>query len=187
MYDFIDQKKIIYITIAVILFVSALFAPFAIFYPIKAMFITPAAIEIGTSPASLVTGGLGLFLLAAGLLVLANVEHRLKRYGAALVLFVVGIIGVSFSLTDYYYITPEEFVRNAPFAFASEAYEWTDFEKVEERIVKENGVTKVDSVEFHLKNGEIIKMSAGSILSMTGTIVNNVERAGGTHERIEKK
>lgn len=186
MYDFIDQKKVVYITFAVILIVSALFAPFAIFYPIKAMFITPAAISLGTSPISLVTGGIGLALLAGGLIVLATMENRMKKYGAALLLFITGLAGVSFSLTDYYYITSENFVLNAPFALTSDKYEWTDFEKVEERIIKENGVTRVDSVKFFMKDGTIINMQAGSILSMTSSIANNVERSGGKHERIEE-
>ncbi|WP_033541853.1 hypothetical protein [Planococcus sp. CAU13] len=185
MYDFIDQKKIIYITFAVILFVSAFFAPFAIFYPIKAMFITPAAIAVGTSSTSLLTGGIGLVLLAAGLLVLANVEHRLKRYGSAAPLFIIGLIGVSLSLTDYYYVTPQNFVLNAPFAVTSETYEWNDFEKVEEYIIRENGVTKVDTYIFTMKDGKVIEMSSGSIDQMRGTIVNSVQRAGGVHERIE--
>ncbi|WP_203334859.1 hypothetical protein [Planococcus beigongshangi] len=185
MYDFIDQKKIIYITFAVILFVSAFFAPFAIFYPIKAMFITPDSIAIGTSSTSLLTGGIGLALVASGLIVLANVEHRLKKYLSALPLFVIGLIGVSLSLTDYYYVTPDNFVRNAPFAYTSETYEWADFEKVEERIVKENGITRVDSYTFIMKDGEVITMSSGSLDQMRGTIINSVQFFGGTHERIE--
>lgn len=187
MYDFIDQKRIIYITIAVILFVSAFFAPFAIFYPIKAMFLPPASIAIGTSSTSLLTGGIGLALLAGGLIVLANVEHRLKKYLSAIPLFVIGLIGVSLSLTDYYYVTPESFVLNAPFAFISETYEWTDFEKVEEYTVNDNGVTKVDSYTFIMKDGEVINMSAGSLDQMRGTIINNVQFSGGSHERIEEK
>ncbi|HSJ38808.1 MAG TPA: hypothetical protein VK945_11415 [Planococcus sp. (in: firmicutes)] len=185
MYDFIDQKKVIYVTIAVILLISALVAPVAIFYPIKAMFITPAALAIGTSPVSMITGGIGLALLAGGLIVLASVEHRMKKFGAALVLFILGIAGTSFSITDYYYITPENFVHNASFALASEKYEWTDFEKVQERIIKENGVTRVDAVKFYMKDGTVLDLNAGQILDMTATIKYSVERAGGSHERIE--
>jgi len=186
MYDFIDQKKIVYITLAVILLISALVAPVAIFYPIKAMFITPDALAIGTSPASLLTGGIGLALLASGLIVLGTVEQRLKKYGSALALFVVGIIGLSFSLTDYYYITSEQFVYNAPLAINSNQYDWTDFEKIEERIIKENGVTRVDSISFYLKDGAVIDISGGSILTMSSSIINNVQRSGGSHERIQE-
>lgn len=186
MFDFIDQKKIIYITFAVILFISALLAPIGIFYPAKSMFITPLAIEIGTSPMSMVTGGIGLALLAIGLIVLATMEQRLKKYAAALVLFVAGIVGVGFSLTDYYYVTPESFVHNASFAFTSETYDWTDFEKVQEVIVKEDGMTKVDSVTLYMKDGTVLAMNSGRILRMTGTIKNSVERSGGTVERIEE-
>ena len=187
MYDFIDQKKVVYVTVAVILLISALFAPFAIFYPIKAMFITPSALAIGTSPTSLVTGGIGLALLAGGLIVLATIEQRMKKFGAAFVLFAIGIAGVSFSLTDYYYITPENFVLNAPFDLTSEKYDWTDFEKIEERIIEENGVTRVDSLSFYMKDGTIINMTAGSIAAMSSSIINNVQRSGGTHERIHEE
>ncbi|MFD1029881.1 hypothetical protein [Metaplanococcus flavidus] len=186
MFDFIDQKKVVYITFSVILFISAIIAPIGVFYPIKSMFITPAAYEIGTSSISMITGGIGLALLACGLVVLATMEQRVKKYGAAFILFVVGIAGVSFSLTDYYYITSENFVHNAPFALTSEKYEWTDFEKVEERIIKENGVTKVNAVTFYMKDGTVLDMKAGAILSMTGTIKNSVERSGGNVERIQE-
>lgn len=186
MYDLIDQKKIVYITVAVILLISALVAPVAIFYPIKAMFITPDALSIGTSPVSLVTGGIGLALLAGGLIVLATVEQRLKKYALAAGLFAIGLVGLSFSLTDYYYITQEQFVYNAPLAIASNQYDWTDFEKIEERIIKENGVSRVDSISFYLKDGTVIEMSGGSILTMSSSIINNVERSGGSHERIQE-
>lgn len=184
MYDLVDQKKVVYITFAVILFISALVAPIAIFYPIKAMFITPEAQYIGTSSLSIVTGGLGLALLAFGLITLALLEQRIKKYGFAFVLFAFGMIALSFSLTDYYYVTSDEFVYNAPFSLASEKFAWSDFEKVEERIVKENGITKVDSISFTFNNGRTIDMSAGSILTMSSTIINNVQRSGGMHERI---
>lgn len=184
MYDFVDQKRMVYITFAVILFISALFAPVAIFYPIKAMFITPDALAIGTSSISMVTGGIGLALLAGGLIVLAILEQRLKKYGIAFALFILGVIGLIFSLTDYYYITSEGFVYNAPLAIFSEKYAWSDFEKVEERVVNEKGTTKVDSLSFHLKNGTVIQMPAGAILTMSGSIINNVQASGGTHERI---
>lgn len=187
MYDFIDQKRIVYITFAVILFISALFAPVAFFYPIKTMFITPDALAIGTSSMSLLTGGIGLALMAGGLIVLAMLEPRLKKYGFAFALFVSGIIALSFSLTDYYYITSDGFVYNAPLSITSEKYEWTDFEKVEERIVKENGMTKIDSFSFHLKNGTVIDMPAGAILTMSGSIINNVQASGGVHERITEE
>lgn len=187
MYDLIDQKKMVYITFAVILFISALIAPVAIFYPIKAMFITPDALAIGTSSMSLLTGGIGLALLAGGLIALATLEQRIKKYGLAFVLFIFGISGLIFSLTDYYYITSDGFVYNAPLSISSEKYAWSDFEKVEERIVKDKGTTKVDSLSFHLKNGTVIDMPAGSILTMSGSIINNVQASGGIHERIAEE
>ena len=151
------------------------------------MFITPEALYIGTSSLSLVTGGIGLALLAFGLITLALLEQRLKKYGLAFVLFIFGMIGLSFSLTDYYYVTSDEFVYNAPFSLASEKFTWSDFEKIEERTVKENGVTKVDSISFTFTNDTVINMSAGSILTMSSTIINNVQRSGGTHERIPQQ
>ncbi|MFD1032880.1 hypothetical protein [Metaplanococcus flavidus] len=149
MYEFADQKKVVYVVFAIILLISALIAPVGIFLPIKAMFITPEAIEIGTSSLSLVTGGIGLALLAGVLIALATMENRLKKYGTALALFVFSIIGLTFSLADYYYITSEKFVYNDSFTLAPETYNWTDFEKVEERVTKDNGVTKVNTISFY--------------------------------------
>lgn len=187
MYEFADQKKVLYIIFAIILLISAFFAPIAIFYPLKAMFITPEAIDIGTSSLSFLTGGIGIAMLAGVFIALATLENRLKKYGTALVLFVLGLIALSFSLTDYYYITSEEFVYNAPLSLTAETYGWADFEKVEERVTKENGVNKVSAISFHFKDGKVIELNGGSILTMSRDIIANVEQSGGTHEKITEE
>ncbi|ANU16630.1 hypothetical protein BBI11_06085 [Planococcus maritimus] len=57
MVDFYDQKKIVLITLGIILLLSAVFVPAAVFYPAKVAFITPEAELVGTSFWSLVLGG----------------------------------------------------------------------------------------------------------------------------------
>ena len=185
MYDFVDQKKIIYITFAIILLISSLFAPVAIFYPLKVIFITPEAIAIGTSYISLITGGIGIALIAAGLFALALIEMRMKKYLIAAVLFVVGSAGMWLSLSDYYYMTTDEFIYNGPFSISSESYKWEDFEKIEERIGKEDNTQTVQSVAIHLKNGKVIEMSSGKILEMRGDLASRIQQAGGLYERVE--
>lgn len=49
MVDFYDQKKIILVTFGIILLISALFVPAALFYPAKVVTITPEAEIVGTS------------------------------------------------------------------------------------------------------------------------------------------
>lgn len=185
MYDFIDQKRIIYITFAIILLISSFFVPLAIFYPLKVVFITPEAIAVGTSFISLITGGIGIALIAAGLFALALIEIRMKKYLAAGLLFVAGIAGVWLSLSDYYYMTTEDFTYNGPFSISSQSYKWEDFEKIEERIGKEDNTQAIQSVAMYLKNGDIIEMSSGKILEMRGDLVHRIEQAGGLYERIE--
>ncbi|MBZ5202424.1 hypothetical protein HU147_14540 [Planomicrobium chinense] len=185
MYDFVDQKRIIYITFAIILLISSLFAPVAIFYPLKVIFITPEALSVGTSYISLITGGLGIALIAAGLFALALIEMRMKKYLAAALLFVAGVAGMLLSLSDYYYMTSDEFIYNGPFSISSQSYEWEDFEKIEERIGKEDNTQSVQSVAMYLKNGEVIEMSSGKIFEMRGDLANRIEQAGGLYERID--
>ncbi|WKA59627.1 hypothetical protein QWY16_05725 [Planococcus shenhongbingii] len=184
MYDFADQKRIVYIAFAIILLISSAVAPVAVFYPVKVIFITPAATAVGTSFVSLITGGLGLALIAAGFFALALLENRMKRYLAAGLLFAVGILGVLLSLSDYYYVTPDGFTYNGPFSISSQSYQWEDFEKIEERIGTQDNTRSVQSIALYFKNGDIIEMSSGKIYEMSGTLISNIKEAGGSHERI---
>lgn len=186
MYDFIDQKKAVYITFAVILLICAAVVPAAVFFPLKAMFlIAPAALEIGTSYISLFTGGIGLALIAAGLIALAVFEVRTKRYLVSGLLFLTGALGIAFSLTDYYYMTDEEFTYNAPFSFSENSYGWDDFVRIEERIGKKDNTNSIESVSLQLKNGDIIELSSGNILKMSASLAGYIEKAGGEYERID--
>lgn len=184
MYDFVDQKRVVYITLAIILLISAVIAPVAIFYPLKAAFITPSAEAIGTSYVSMITGGAGIALLAVGLIILAILEMRLKKYLLSGVMFLAGIFGIALSLGDYYYMTKDHFTYNAPFSFEQQNFEWQDFEKIEEYIGTKDGVNSLESVILYPKDGDAIEMSSGQILQMSGSIANRIENAGGQYERI---
>ena len=185
MYDFVDQKRIIYITFAIILLISSVLAPLAMFYPLKVIFITPEATAVGTSYISLITGGFGIALIAAGLFALALIDIRMKKYLAAGLLFAAGIGGVLLSLSDYYYMTTDEFTYNGPFSISSQSYKWEDFEKIEERIGKEDNTQTVQSIAMYLKNGDVIEMSSGKIFEMRGDLVNRIEQAGGLYKRVD--
>ena len=74
MYDIFDQKKVIIISLSIISFIMAFLGPTIFFYPIKISFITRRAEEIGTSPLSMVTGGVAFLLLAIMFLLLARIE-----------------------------------------------------------------------------------------------------------------
>ncbi|CEG23516.1 hypothetical protein BN1080_02494 [Planococcus massiliensis] len=185
MYEFVDQRRIVYITVAIILFISSLIAPTAVFYPIKTVFITPAALYVGTSYLSLITGGIGIALFASGLIALAVFENRLKRYLVSGLLFAFGIVGVALSLADYYYMTEDAFIYNPPLSFSEASYLWEDFEKIEERIGKKDHTTSVESIALYVKNGDSIEMSSGKIFEMSGSLIYKIEQAGGSYERID--
>lgn len=185
MYDFIDQRKVLLITFAVIFAISALIAPSALFYPAKAMFITPLATHIGTTFVSLITGGIGLLLIAGGLIAIALMERSVKKYSAVALLFAVGLLGTALSLTDYYYMTDQEFVYNGPWEFTHHSYTWDDFEKIEEHVVVEGNSRTVQSVALYMKDGNEIEMSSGAIFNMAGPLSNYIQYAGGQYERIE--
>ena len=80
MVDFYDQKKIILVTFGIILLISALFVPAAVFYPAKVVTITPEAEIVGTSLWSLVLGGAGIVLLAISLFIAALIEQPVKSW-----------------------------------------------------------------------------------------------------------
>lgn len=184
MYDFIDQKKVVMVTFAVILAISALIAPAALFYPIKAMFITPLATHIGTNFISLITGSVGLLLIAAALIVLVVIDSKAKRYSLAAVLVVVGVLGTALSLSDYYYMTSEKFVYNGPWEFTEHTYTWDDFDRIEEHVAIEGGTRKTQAIALFTKDGNEIKMSTGTIFLMAGSLTGYIEQAGGTSERV---
>lgn len=185
MIDFVDQRKVIHLSFAIILTILAFIAPAAILYPLKPGFITREAIGVGTSGWSLITGGIGFLTFAILFFTSATVER--KRIKALVFSFciVIGCVGILLSVRDYYYATPRAFIYNAPFSFASTVYEWTDFERVEEKLSTMNGVKQVEHVSFQMTDGRILTYDSGEMMRMYTYISNKVTDAGGTVERIE--
>lgn len=181
--SFIDQKKGLHISIAIILAIVAFIIPAAIIFPAKSSFITTRAQEIGTSQWALLTGGIGILALAVMFVVFAVVEKKGKKRLLTLILAVIAFIGLSFSIKDYYYLTPNHFALNEPFAYETQIYEWTDFESVEEVLTKVDGTTAVGKVILHMKNGKQFTYEGGAMFLMYSTIITKVEDAGGEHIR----
>lgn len=185
MYDFVEQHKVINFAIAIIVAILAFIAPAAIIYPAKSSFITPLAEEIGISAWALLTGGIGLLALAGVFLTLAVAEKKLKKWLIVVVLSVVAIIGLSLSMKDYYYMTPDHFALNEPFSYTTLIYTWDDFESVEEFITKIDGTTAVEKVVLHMKDGSNYSYDGGVMMRMYSTIISRVESAGGEHIRTK--
>lgn len=184
MIDFVDQRKVIHLAFAIILTILAFLAPAAILYPLKPGFITREAIGVGTSSWSLITGGIGFLAFALLFYTLATVERkRIKGLIFSLCL-VIGCIGLILSVRDYYYATPRAFIYNGPFNFTSTVYEWTDFERIEEKLTKVDGIKQVESITLQMKDGRTLTFESGEMMRMYTYISNKVEDAGGTVERI---
>lgn len=173
------------VAIAVILAISAFIIPAAVIYPAKSSFITTQAEEIGTSAMALVTGGVGILAFAAIFFVFGVVENRLKKSVLAFFLAIIAFLGISFSIKDYYYITPTHFAMNEPFSYETILYEWEDFESVEEVITKIDGTTAVEKVILHMKNDKQYTFDGGSMMRMYATIISRMESAGGEHIRTK--
>lgn len=185
MNDFVDQNKVINIAIAVILAISAFIIPAAVIYPAKSSFITTQAEEIGTSAIALVTGGIGIVALSTIFFVFGVMENRFKKSIIAFILAIIAFVGISFSIKDYYYITPTHFALNEPFSYETIIYEWDDFKSVEEVITKIDGTTTVEKVVLHMKNDKQYTFEGGSMMRMYSTIISRVESAGGEHIRTK--
>lgn len=185
MVDFYDQKKIILVTFGVILLISALFVPAAVFYPAKVVTITPEAEIVGTSFWSLVLGGAGIVLIAASLFIAALIERPLKSWLLAGAVAVIGLVSIAFSLGDYYYMTRDSFTYNPPLSFNSSTYTWEEFERVEERLHKEGGTSSIESVAYYFHDGDMIEFSSGRIFEMHSSLARRVEAAGGEFTRIQ--
>lgn len=186
MVDFYDQKKIVLVTFGVILLISAVFVPAAVFYPAKVISITPDAEIVGMSFWALILGGGGIAFLAAALFIPALVDGALKTWLLSLLVGALGLVSIAFSLGDYYYITRDSFTYNPPLAFESSSYQWDEFERVEERLVSEGGVNSLASVTYYFNDGEMVEFTSGRIFEMHGSIANRVEAAGGEFERIQE-
>ena len=184
MVDFVDQRKVVCVSIAIILFVLAFLAPAAIIYPIKIGFIT-GALFIGTTQWAILTGGVGIMALATIFLAIAISKNTKVTGGVAILLSTVAAVGLMLSIKDYYYVTDNHFVSNGPFSFEEKVYEWDDFESVEERLSKENGITFVETVILRMKNGDQLEYKGGQMSRMHRTISNKVVDAGGELIRIE--
>ncbi len=187
MTDFVDQHRVVNISIAIILFILAFIIPAAIIYPLKPSFITLEALEIGTTHWSLITGAVGIIALACIFLVFAIMEKKIRKFFLTIAFGLLAFIGVYLSVKDYYYVTPNYFASNGPFSFETKIYEWDDFESVEEVLVKTDGTTLVDTVVLHMKDGSQIEYKGRAMLSMSRTIISKVQDAGGQHIRTEPK
>ncbi|WP_211653663.1 hypothetical protein [Planococcus alpniumensis] len=185
MADFYDQKKIILVTFGIILLISALFFPAAVFYPAKVVTITPEAEIVGTSFWSLVLGGVGIVLLAAALFIAALIEQPLKSWLLSGAVAIIGFVSIAFSLGDYYYMTRDSFTYNPPLSFNSSTYTWEEFERVEERLHKEDGTNSIESVAYYFRDGGMVEFSSGRIFEMHNSLARRVEEAGGEFTRIQ--
>jgi hypothetical protein len=186
MVDFYDQKKIVLVTFGVILLISAIFIPAAVFYPAKVISITPDAEVVGTSGLSLILGGGGVVLLAIALFIPAMMERPLKAWLLSGIVAIIGFGAIAFSLGDYYYITRDGFTYNPPLAFESSTYTWDEFERVEEKVGSASGTNSIESVTYHFSDGEQVEFSSGRIFEMHGSVTNRVEAAGGEFNRIQE-
>lgn len=184
MVDFYDQKKIILVTFGIILLISALFIPAAVFYPAKVVTITPEAEIVGTSFWSLVFGGAGIVLLAAALFIAALIEQRLKSWLLSGAVAIIGLVLIAFSLGDYYYMTSDSFTYNPPLSFNSSTYTWEEFERVEERLQEDGGASSIESVAYYFRDGGMIEFSNGRIFEMHSSMARRIEAAGGEFTRI---
>lgn len=185
MADFYDQKKIILVTFGIILLISALFVPAAVFYPAKVVTITPEAEIVGTSFWSLLFGSAGMVLLAATLFMAALIEQRMKAWLLSAATAALGLVSIAFSLGDYYYMTTDGFTYNPPLSFNSSTYTWEEFERVEERLHKEDGTSSIESVAYYFRDGDMVEFSSGRIFEMHSSLVHRVEAAGGEFTRIQ--
>ncbi|MCW1927426.1 hypothetical protein [Bhargavaea beijingensis] len=183
LYDVVDQRRVISFTIAIILFILAFLGPAAILLPLKTGFITREAQLIGTSGWSLITGGVGFLALAAVFVLFAAMEDKMKKWTISFVLFAIGVAGILLTLKDYYYYTSEHFVFNGPFTLTSQAYEWTDFESVNENLSKKGSTLFVQSLEFKMKDGKTYHFDRGRMLQQYQPIVSAVTASGGKHIR----
>lgn len=176
-----DQKKGIILSLAIISFVMAFIAPAAIFYPLKAGFITLRNEGIGTSAWAILTGGVGLVMLSLLFVVMAFVRQPIIKWALAFLLFVGSSTGILLSLRDYYYITKEEFVISEPFTLAESVYEWSDFAMYEEVARNVNGSLSIDKVTFTTKSGEVMEFTGGRMITTTmkETAKYRIQSAGG--------
>jgi len=180
-----DQKKGIILSLAIISFVMAFIAPTAIFYPLKAGFITLRNEGIGSSAWALLTGGVGLILLSLLFTVMAFVRKPILKWVLASVLFVVSSAGILLSLRDYYYVTKEEFVISGPFTLAETTYEWSDFVLYEEEGRTVNGTLTIEKVMFTTKSGDVLEFTGGHMVSTTmkESVKTRIQSAGGEVKR----
>lgn len=180
-----DQKKGIILSLAIISFVMAFIAPAAIFYPLKAGFITMRNDGIGTSAWAILTGGVGLILLAILFLVMAYVRRPVLKWVLVIGLFIFSTAGILLSIRDYYYITKEEFVISGPFTLAETKYVWSDFSKYEEEARHVNGTLTIEKVTLTTKTGEIIEFKGGQFVKtpMKESAKMRIQAAGGEVSR----
>lgn len=126
-----------------------------------------------------------MVLLAASLFIAALIERPLKSWLLSGAVAVIGLVSIAFSIGDYYYVTRDSFTYNPPLSFSSSTYTWEEFERVEERLQKQNGTNSIESVAYYFRNGDMVEFSSGRIFEMHNDLARRVEAAGGEFTRVQ--
>lgn len=126
-----------------------------------------------------------MVLLAASLFIAALIERPLKSWLLSGAVAVIGLVSIAFSIGDYYYVTRDSFTYNPPLSFNSSTYTWEEFERVEERLQKQNGTNSIESVAYYFRNGDMVEFSSGRIFEMHNDLARRVEAAGGEFTRVQ--
>lgn len=165
------------VALIIIFFISSIFVPFIILYPIQEVLYRPADFWFFEAPLSTyLILCVAMILLSVVMLVNVLVQTANKRAilfrRVIVTLSFVLAVGVLFlCINNYQYMNAKGIYQNKFFGFKEDFTSWEEVVKAEQTHLKKNSITKADKLIFTLKDGAIIELQITGKLSQNKTLI----------------
>ncbi|MCJ7842284.1 alkaline shock response membrane anchor protein AmaP [Lederbergia sp. NSJ-179] len=173
------------IAFSIICFLFSLFVPFILLYPIQELLYRPDDFFY-FEPYFKAYILFMAMLVVISLIPIGNILikptknfNRIIKYCILTIISILTIATVFLCFNHYKYMNKEGIYLNHFFSLKEEFTSWDEIEKVEQVMVNEDGVTRVDRIVFTLKDGFTLELDNSTRLSKAKNNVNTELQARG--------
>ncbi len=161
------------VTLIVISFLSSIFVPFIILYPIQEILFKPQSVWYFEAPFSAYVIFMAAILVTAIILlinVLSEPKTKMKnmlKLGITFTSLITVVIVIGLCLFNYEYMNSQGIYKNKFFSLEEEFIGWNEITEAKQIFVIKDGITKDDKFYFTLQDGTIMEMD------ITGKVKKN--------------
>jgi hypothetical protein len=156
------------VTLIIISFLSSIFVPFIILYPVQEVLFKPETVWYFEAPFSAYV----IFIVAiliTSIILLVNVLSDPKtkfmirmKLGIYLTSLITVVLIIGLCLFNYEYMNPSGIYKNEFFSLEEEFIGWNEIIEAKQIFVKKEGITKDDKYYFTLRDGTVLEMDITS-------------------------